>query len=194
MTKITLSRAFVPAAFLALSSPAGAADPARAEGTIDLGGDVRVEVLSKKVPVGQRIDLPEGWYRVEEEGSEDGQVGSFTVASVGTTEAASGTGASAAPPAPPAPDSPAAFAATALSRSDSCRAERNAYLRELWHASGIEVDDPDALLRGLEAGDRGPAAGYFWFALSTDAFRNLAWSSDLRGRARDLARCVNERG
>jgi hypothetical protein len=55
--------------------------------------------------------------------------------------------------------------------------------------SGIEVSDPDALLLGLE-GDQGAAAGFYWFALATDPFRPLAWSSDLRARAEALARCV----
>jgi hypothetical protein len=74
-----------------------------------------------------------------------------------------------------------------------CRTERAAYLRELWKTSGIDVKDPDALLAGLEAGDSGPASGYYWFALATDPFRPLAWSSDLRDRAEALARCVRGR-
>jgi len=56
------------------------------------------------------------------------------------------------------------------------------------------VDDPDAVLRGLDAGAYGPGTGYYWFAFSTDAFRNLAWSTDLRDRARDLAHCVEAQG
>jgi hypothetical protein len=34
--------------------------------------------------------------------------------------------------------------------------------------------------------------GYYWFASATDAFRPLAWSSELRSRADDLARCARE--
>ena len=39
-----------------------------------------------------------------------------------------------------------------------------------------------------------PARGYYWFALATDAFRPLAWSSELRSRADALARCVRRGG
>ena len=52
------------------------------------------------------------------------------------------------------------------------------------------MKDPAALLEGLQGGASGPAAGFYWFALSTDAFRNLAWSTELRSRADALARCV----
>ncbi len=175
---------------LPLAGAARAAGDDRAQGTIQIDGATRAEVLSHKVPVGRRIDLPEGWYRVEEEGVEDRDVGSFTVASAGTDEVAA-----AAPAAPaaaePAEASPAAFAAAALRQPDACRKERTAYLRELWRESGVEISDPDALVRGLDAGTTGPGAAYLWSALSMDAFRNLAWSSGLRSRAEDLVRCVN---
>jgi hypothetical protein len=59
--------------------------------------------------------------------------------------------------------------------------------------SGIDVKDPVALLEGLEAGGAGPLTGYYWFALATDAFRPLAWSSELRSRADALARCARGR-
>ncbi len=78
-----------------------------------------------------------------------------------------------------------------MRQPDACRRERTAYLRELWRESGVEVSDPDALVRGLDAGASGPGAAFFWSALSMDAFRNLAWSSELRSRAEDLVRCVN---
>ncbi len=200
-----------------------------AEGRIEIDGDTRVEVLNQKLPVGQRIELPEGWFRVEEEGVEDRAIGSFTVVSsepeasedhvpspppsggegqgegVAGRLRAQGQADEPAPARQRAPNVERGFAASsdleragdwgaethpAPEQDDPCRAERNAYLRELWHASGIEVDDPDAVARGLDEGTGG--AGSLWFAYSTDAFRNLAWSSDLRSRARDLARCVNE--
>ncbi len=182
---------------LALVAPAHAADPGRAEGTIEMDGGTRVEVLSRKVPVGQRIDLPEGWYRVEEEGVEDQEVGSFTIEPSRSEQVAAAPAEPAPaasvppPPAEPAAASPAAFAATALAQPDACRRERTAYLRELWRESGIEVSDPDALVRGLDAGSSGPGAAFLWSALSMDAFRNLAWSSELRSRAQDLVHCVN---
>ncbi len=181
------------ASLLVLAPPARGADAARAEGTIEIDGNTRVEVLSRKVPVGQRIDLPEGWYRVEEEGVEDGEVGSFTVASARSEEVAPAPAAPAsAPPAAAEPSaSPAAFAAASLGQADACRRARSAYLRELWRESGIEVSDPDALVRGLDAASSGPGAAFLWSALSMDAFRNLAWSSELRSRAQDLVHCVN---
>jgi len=178
------------------------AEPPRAEGTLS-SGDATVEVLSQKLPVGERIDLPEGWYRIEEEGTEDEHVGSFTVA-----EASGGGGAAtrAVAPPPPAepsspappsqppvafrpPSTPAGWASLSLLRTGSCRAERSAYLRQLFHEAGIDdVKDPEALLRGLDGGPGGLASVSFW--QSFEPFRNLSWSIHLKARARDLERCV----
>ncbi|HTN50775.1 MAG TPA: hypothetical protein VML50_00105 [Anaeromyxobacter sp.] len=182
---------------LALAAAATAARPAggtRPEGTFESEGS-RAEVLAGRIPVGQRIELPEGWFRVEEEGVEDGSVGSFTVMGPGSTEVAA-----AAPQAPPAEAPPPAVAyptpppSTPGAPGAACRRERSAYLRELWRESGIEVSDPEAFLEGLDAGSGGPDAGYYWFAISTDAFRNMSWSSELRSRARELIRCVRASG
>lgn len=176
------------------------------EGTIDVGSG-RSEVLSKKLPVGQRIELPEGWFRVEEEGVEDGQVGSFTIVSSGTgvgAPAEQGEGPEAPLRGAAARSREAASTAQGPAKQEwgpdgsaggagaqpPCRTERNAYLRQLWKESGIDVSDPDALIEGLDAGTSGPATGYYWFALATDAFRNLSSSSDLRDRAGALIRCV----
>ncbi|HVO21416.1 MAG TPA: hypothetical protein VMU15_19295 [Anaeromyxobacter sp.] len=169
-------------ALLLLALPAGAAEP-RAGGRLD-ADDAHVEVLGKPVAVGERIELPEGWLRVEEQGVEDRDVGSFTVAASPAPRAPPARAAEPAPsPGPAVRETPA---------PPSCHAERGAYLRELWRMSGIEVDDPEAVLRGLEAEGPGAADAYL-FALSTDPVRALAWSSELRDRARDLARCVRER-
>lgn len=180
---------------LALALPARPAEPAQPEGTVQIDDVTRVEVLSQKLPVGKRIDLPEGWYRVEEEGPEDGEVGSFTVASARTDapREAVQTPPAAAEPTPPSvePGSPAALAVSAMRRAEACRKERASYLRQLWRESGIEVSDPDALVRGLDAGTLGPGVTFLWSALSMDAIRNLAWSSELRSRAQDLIRCVH---
>ncbi len=169
----------VLAAFLALPTVASA-DPPRAEGRIQ-SDEGRVEILGRPVRVGERVDLPEGWIRVEEKGTEDENVGSFSIVAAGSPAmgetAASSEAAEAEGPADASP------------RELDCRAERAAYLAELWKESGIEVTSPDALLEGLESG-RGPAAGYYWFALATDPFRPLAWSSDLRDRANALVRCM----
>jgi AcrR family transcriptional regulator len=186
-----------PARLLAVFSLALAAAPARtaepAAGRLDMD-DAQVEVLSQPLPAGRRIELPEGFLQVEEDGPEDGDVGTFTVASAAAVTPA----ATAAPPASedqalPAPPPPAFPPAAAPGEQASpCRAERTAYLRELWRESGIDLDDPVALAEGLESGAAGPATAYGWFALQVDAFRNLSWSEDLKARARDVVRCVNE--
>ena len=152
----------------------------------------QVEIMGRPVRVGEKLELPEGFIRVEEEGTEDRQVGSFTVVPAETLRptAVALADATQAPvrarpaPEPVVPPEPAAAA--------SCRRERTAYLRELWKESGIEVEDPEGVLEGLESGAQGPAAGYYWFALATDPFRPLAWSSDLRARADALARCARQ--
>jgi hypothetical protein len=171
---------------LLATTAAPLAEEPRPEGRID-AGDGRSEILSRPLPVGRRIELPEGWFQVDEEGVEDRHVGSFTVAAAVTERSPAAAPARAAPPAEPAEAAPPPRAAP-----DPCLAQRTAYLRELWKTSGIEVDDPVALQEGLEAGTSGPAAGFYWYALATDPFRPLAWSTELQSRARALVRCVNE--
>jgi hypothetical protein len=168
------------AAALTLAARPGRADPAPAAGRIETE-DSRFELLGRPLRAGDRIDTPEGYLIVEESGPEDGQAGSFGVVPAESFSAASASApatADASAPADAAPGGPA------------CASERTAYLSELWRASGIEVKDPAALLEGLQAGATGPAAGFYWFALASDAFRPLAWSSELRSRADALARCV----
>jgi hypothetical protein len=157
------------------------ADPPRAEGRIETD-EGKVEILGHPVRVGERVDLPEGWFRVEEAGPEDRDVGSFAVVPAEPFEASgapaeSGT-AEAGDPAPARPS------------ARDCHAERSAYLAELWRQSGIEFSSPAALIEGLEGRGYGPALGFYWFAAQTDPFRPLAWSSALRERAEVLARCV----
>ncbi len=165
----------------AAAPPAARADPA-AEGRIETD-EGTVEILGRPVKVGEKIETPEGFIRVEEAGPEDGQVGSFAVVAAESF----GAGAQA-----PAADAVAAAGDPATTRPAprDCTKERSAYLAELWHESGIEFSAPDAVIDGLASGNTGPATGYGWFALATDAFRPLAWSSDLRDRAEALARCV----
>ncbi|ACL67591.1 conserved hypothetical protein [Anaeromyxobacter dehalogenans 2CP-1] len=186
----------------ALALPARAEDPEPpVEGRLEAGA-AQVEILGRPVRVGERIELPEGYLIVEEKGTEDARVGSFSVVPAESFQpvamlamaagdgAGRGTASDAAPA--PAPAAPAVLPA-GQRPEPPCRGERAAYLRELWKTSGIDVRDPDALLTGLEAGAAGPATGYYWFALATDPFRPLAWSSDLRERADALARCVRGR-
>jgi len=175
------------AAALAALPPPARADPAPAQGRVE-SDQGRLEILGRPLHKGDRIELPEGTLVVEEDAPDDGAVGSFGVLSAELL----------APPAPPVADAadveppPRAEAASLAASGARCRAERSAYLSELWRASGIDVKDPVALLDGLEAGS-GTAAGFYWFALATDAFRPLAWSSELRSRADALSRCARGR-
>jgi hypothetical protein len=163
-----------------LAAPSARAEPPA--GRIE-AGDSRFEILGRPLRAGDRIDLPEGYLVVEESGpADDGEVGSF-----GVVPAESFTSAA---PAPALAAEAGAPADPAAPGGAACSSERSAYLAELWKASGIEVKDPAALLEGLQGGATGPAAGFYWFALASDAFRPLAWSSDLRARADALARCV----
>src|SRR5512133_3021256 len=162
---------------LAFALPAAAlADPVAGRIHTDEG---TVEILGQPVKVGEKVQLPEGWFRVEEAGPEDGEVGSFSVVAVESFGAGADAGAA-------APVAAATDPASRRGGARDCRAERSAYLAELWHQSGIEVSAPDAVIEGLEAGRSGPATGFAWFALATDPFRPLAWSSTLRDRAEAL--------
>jgi hypothetical protein len=183
------SRLLVALPLLAVASAPLAADPARPEGRID-AGDGQAELLPRPMPAGTRIELEEGWLRIEEDGAEDQGVGSFTIAAALPLPEATGA-LPAHVTAAPAPE-PQVSPSTAGAAPEPCRAQRAAYLRELWRTQGIEVEDPIALLEGLQAGASGPAAGFYWFALAADPFRPLAWSSELQSRARDLGRCVRE--
>jgi hypothetical protein len=176
----------VPALLLLAAPFTVLAEPPRAEGRIDTG-DARVEILGRAYRVGETIQLPEGYIRVEEAGPEDEEIGSFSVVPATTFAASAGTGSgaetrTAAEPA----DAPRAEADAVA----SCRAERAAYLAEVMKASGIEIDDAASFLAAFEGTAGNPNVASLWFALSTDALRPLAWSSDARGRAAELARCM----
>lgn len=192
-----LRRAAVLGLSLSLTLPLSVqAEAPPAEGRI-LSDTGRTEILGRPVRIGEKLELPEGFIRVEEEGIEDREVGSFTVLSA---DSFARMGEEWPSPEPREPgrafagvvegDEVRARADAPARYASDCRAERGRYLAELWRISGIEVSDPDALIEGLEGPDAGPRAGFYWFALATDPFRPLAWSSELRGRAEDLARCV----
>ena len=183
-----MSRSFaaaVLAAVLAAVAPLPArAAPPTAGGRIETEGG-RFEILGRPLRAGDRIELPEGYLVIEESAPDDGQAGSFGVVaaeSFATTAREPPVRAEAGAPADAGPGGP------------DCRPERSAYLAELWHESGIDVRDPAALLEGLQAGATGSSAGFWWFATATDAFRPLAWSSELRSRADALGRCVRGHG
>lgn len=187
-----------PAAASALDPRAGPAAGDResptgplAEGRVESQG-ARVEILGKPVRAGEEIRLPEGFLRVEEEGVEDREVGSFSIVPARTLRPAT---LARAAPGPNPREAPSSFATgepppPPAPMERPCRQERAAYLRELWKQSGIEVADPDAVVEGLESAGGGLATDLYWFALAPDPFRPLAWSSSLRSLADGLARCV----
>lgn len=177
-----MPRPALAVAVLALAFPA-AAEPPRAEGRIE-SDEARVEILGRAYRVGETIQLPEGFIRIDEAGPEDEEVGSFSVVPAATVAArAAARGGEVGTAGEPAGRSESP-------RVASCRAERAAYLAEVWKGSGIEVADPAAFLEAFEGSPGNPDVASLWFALSTDAFRPLAWSSDARAKADALARCM----
>jgi len=203
----SLAPTFTAATVLALSAAATAGAQARAPappasasaGRIE-SDEGRVEILGRTLRAGDTIELPEGFLRVEEDGREDRQIGSFTVVAARNEPPASAADGSAAPGAAPGEGAAAHDAAGPLAArpaagapsrtTPDCRAQRSAYLAELLRLSGVEVSSPADLIEGLDGSASGPAAGFYWFALQTDPFRPLAWSSELRSRAEALTRCV----
>ncbi len=185
---LRVSPLFSLVAVVALPVAAPAAPPA--EGRIE-SDEGRIEILGRPLRAGDRIELPEGYLQVEEQGTEDGEVGSFGVVSAGSFAAV------APAPAPAASAGEPADAGASPGGAAACGKERAAYLAELWRQSGIDFGhrsddpllDPAAILDGLQSGT-GAATGYYWFAIATDPFRPLAWSSELRDRAKALVRCM----
>jgi hypothetical protein len=177
-----MPRALALALAAVLAAPATAlAEPPSGVVETDEG---RIEILGRPVRVGERVDLPEGWYRVEEAGPEDHEVGSFGIVSSGAATAVAATAAA----------TPAAEAGAPAERKAgpaSCAAERGAFLAELFHGMGVEVKDPAAFLQALEGDGFAPGLTTLWLALATDPVRPLAWSSALRSRADALARCAH---
>lgn len=190
-----MSRTILVAAALAVLPVVARPEQARAEGTIDAGG-ARVELLGRTYAAGDTIELPEGYLRVEEDGAEDGAVGSFAIVPAETIARADaaperamrtmGTGSGDEPAVREEAPAPGRAA-------PDCSAERAAYLAEIWKQSGIELSDPQGFVAGLEQTEEGADLTLAWFALSTDSFRTLAWSSDARAKATALARCARGR-
>jgi hypothetical protein len=169
---LALALALAPAAPLAADRVAGLVQT-------DQG---QIEILGQPVRVGERVDLPEGWYRVEEAGPEDGRVGSFGIVSASSFPA-SAPAVAADPPEEGAPGA-------GKKAVHSCGAERTAFLKELLRGSGVEVQDPASFLEGLGGDEFAPGLSTLWLALATDPVRSLSWSSELRSRADALARCA----
>ena len=196
-----MSRTLLVAAALAALPVVSRPEPPRAEGSID-AGDAQVEVLGRRYAPGDTIELPEGYLRVEEAGPEDEEVGSFSIVPAAALARAEAPVTATAERR--APRSAADAMGTGLgaeeelpaprpSTGPDCSAERAAYLAEIWKQSGIELSGPQGFLAGLEQTEEGADLTLAWFALSTDAFRTLAWSSDARAKAAALARCAQGR-
>jgi hypothetical protein len=185
-----LAVSVVAAAPVAVWAQAPAGSPPTAGGFV-ASAEVRVDVLAAPARVGERIERPEGWYRVEESGPEDGQVGSFGIVPAAASEPAeAGELGSPGGERIPAPFDPMG-AGPVYAVADPCRAERTAYLRELLETEGIELDDPVGLMEGLEGDVFAPGFNWFWLSLRVDPIRPLAWNSDLRTLAERLARCAS---
>lgn len=193
-------RTLLVAAALAALPVVSRPEPPLAEGSIE-AENARVEVLGRHYAPGDTIELPEGYLRVEEAGPEDAEIGSFSIVPAATIARAD-----AAPErATRAMGTGSGVQEGLVMREEesvepapgravpACSAERAAYLAEIWKQSGIEVSDPEGFLAGLEQTEEGADLVLAWFALSTDAFRTLAWSSDARAKATALARCAQGR-
>lgn len=194
-----MSRTLLFAAALAALPIVARPEAPLAEGTIE-AGDGRVEVLGRRYAPGDTIELPEGYLRVEEAGPEDEEIGSFTVVPAAVLARAQVEPPAQEEPTPPggAGEPPGAWERfrereTPRASGQDCNEERRAYLAEIWKQSGIELSDPEGFLAGLEETEQGSDLTLAWFALSTDAFRTLAWSSDARAKAMALARCARGR-
>lgn len=190
-----------------LAAPAARAQ-APAGGGFVASEESRVEVLAAPVRVGERVERPEGWYRVEEAGPEDREAGSFGVVpatALAEREEEAGPGAAPEPAARAearlgvGPEDRLTAPADvrgegpAYALADPCRAERTAYLRELLRLEGIEVADPVGLMEGLEGATFARGFNWFWLSLRIDPIRPLSSSSNLRALADRLARCASDR-
>ncbi len=176
-----------------LTAAAPAAPPPRPESGTVRSDEVTIEVLAPSS--GQEIRTPEGFIRAEGAGPDERAAGSFGI----FRSAARGGGEAAAASTPgqlpaPLPASGAASGTWAAppppGADDGCRAERERYLRHLWHSAGIDVERPLALVKGLSGqawyGDDVLAAGSI---AGVDPIRPLAWDAELRSLARDLVAC-----
>jgi hypothetical protein len=154
--------------------------------------DTTIEILP---PTSEReLRTPEGFLRIEEgeadDGSASGAFGTFRATAGAATpdgDAQGGIGEGAATAGPPAGTRPRA----ALAAVDPCRGHRQRYLQRLMRLAGVQLERPLDVVEGLS----GPA-GYRLDALSAgmlagaDPLRSLAWDSELRSIARDLAACT----
>lgn len=190
-----------------------APDDDEAEGPI--GGEIqsegiRTEILPEPPPVGQRIDLPEGWYSIESAPARDTRgTGSLSIVSrplfAAQEPAPPGPRGATAPGPAPVTEEAAPSAGIVIERGrDPCREQKDRYVTRLLESLAItDIDHPLSLLEGIEELPAGvgtgssprlwslglPAAG----PGSIDPLRPLAWDLELRSIARDLATCIHDR-
>lgn len=172
----------------------------------------RTEILPEPPPVGARVEIPGGWYRVESGETEEGATGSLSV--VATPPPAAPAPQQQATPQPPAMPQeqataqhappPAAPQRPTSSLERPCFAEKNRYAKELFRIAGIwSFEHPLALIEALEdtpglslspwvrfnlfgLGAGGPLVS----PVGVDPIRPLGWDEGLRWAADDLVRCA----
>lgn len=200
LAAIAVCLAVTPAVRAVAQAPARLAPVAAPAPPAMAGGSVRSDRMALELlppRAGNEIRTPEGFIRLEGSGAAPASLVSFgtyrpvppqvTAAARGTpvvarTEAAEGT---------PGGDGGALSAAASPAR-EPCRAQRSRYVRRLLAMSGVDLDDPLALLEGM-TGAGGYPAHYLFTAVGllpgSDPIRPLAWDLELRSLARELAAC-----
>jgi hypothetical protein len=150
------------------------------------GDEATIEILP---PTSEReLRTPEGWLRIEEGEADDGEAqGSFgTYRPLPEAPSSGQSDAESRAMAPP-------YAARAV--ADPCRGHRQRYLLRIMRLAGVQLDRPLDVVEGLT----GPA-GYrldpvvVGMLAGADPLRSLAWDSELRSIARDLAACTTGGG
>jgi len=203
---LTVSLAVTPAERTSAQAPAPLTSGSPALQS-SASGSVRSDLMSIEVlppRAGNEIRTPEGFVRLE--GSSAAPAGLATFGTyrpvpvrAPTAGARSAAMAGAQAEAPVGAAQPGggdgAIPPPPGSLRDPCRAERSRYVRRLLVMSGIDLDDPLALLEGM-TGPGGYPAHYLFTVIGllpgADPIRPLAWDQELRSLARDLAACSRE--
>ncbi|AKU90109.1 hypothetical protein [Vulgatibacter incomptus] len=152
----------------ALAAPPGEDQGQDVSGTIS-SREATTEILPAPPPVGETIQIPGGWYRIESGPEEPGATGSLTVMKVPFPKPVAPAAPARAPAAPPAPAQPAApseaypysqpyaeayppaSAYPPALEEQRCWMEKEAYARELFRIAGIwYYERPLELIQGVE--------------------------------------------
>lgn len=171
--------------------------------------DATIEILPGPPKVGERIEIPGGWYRIESGAEEPGPTGSFSVVAteeLAPVSEAPGEGAPAyrqeyAPAAGPAGEEQ-----RLISFDDACYPQKEKVARELFRIAGIWYFDRP--LEWVEALQQHPAlslspwvrfnlfglavGGPLGIGAGVDPIRALGWDEGLRWSANDLLDCLEE--